>query len=298
CRRRPGGFTKVNRPGKSRGASRSARRGAVAGLRQRPAQGLEVVDRPRAHYPRLLLAVAQQHQGRPQLHPEGAAERAALAVLDLDVGDVVAAFQQRAQRRLRRAAVPAPGRAEFQQQQPRRGLEFGPCRFARRELLAIAHAFSCGACRALWATTPARHHWTSDPVATGSPARHGAGRSPTRPTCRARVSVSIVALVLAWSYLRLRRSSRRLAEANAQLDHENAHGALTGIRNRLHFLRRFESLKSTAPGRAMLVLLDLDHFKGINDRFGHAAGADVPREVARRLAATMRDRDVVARWGG
>jgi diguanylate cyclase (GGDEF)-like protein len=45
-------------------------------------------------------------------------------------------------------------------------------------------------------------------------------------------------------------------------------------------------------------MLDLDHFKQVNDRHGHGAGDDVLREVARRILATVREIDVPARYGG
>ena len=45
-------------------------------------------------------------------------------------------------------------------------------------------------------------------------------------------------------------------------------------------------------------MLDLDHFKQVNDRPGHGAGDDVLREVARRIQATVREIDVPARYGG
>ena len=46
------------------------------------------------------------------------------------------------------------------------------------------------------------------------------------------------------------------------------------------------------------ILLDLDDFKSINDRFGHQSGDEVLVEVARRLGAAVRHTDAVARWGG
>ena len=47
-----------------------------------------------------------------------------------------------------------------------------------------------------------------------------------------------------------------------------------------------------------LVVLDIDHFKQVNDRFGHATGDDVLRRLAATLRRAFRDEDVVARWGG
>jgi diguanylate cyclase (GGDEF)-like protein len=63
--------------------------------------------------------------------------------------------------------------------------------------------------------------------------------------------------------------------------------------------RRFgERLLSTVmPGDA-IVLLDCDHFKGVNDRFGHAGGDRVLRELGEFLRTAVRDQDTIARWGG
>jgi len=50
--------------------------------------------------------------------------------------------------------------------------------------------------------------------------------------------------------------------------------------------------------RGALLMVDVDHFKRVNDHYGHAAGDRVLVEVARRLGAAMRGDDLVARWGG
>src|SRR6185436_3215285 len=47
-----------------------------------------------------------------------------------------------------------------------------------------------------------------------------------------------------------------------------------------------------------IVMADIDHFKSVNDRFGHPGGDEVLREVARRLQATFRKEDAVGRYGG
>ena len=76
---------------------------------------------------------------------------------------------------------------------------------------------------------------------------------------------------------------------------------LTGLPNRRQFAERLaEALGRSrrTQGSLALMFLDVDHFKAINDSFGHAAGDEVLREVARRLKATVRSTDTVARLGG
>ena len=76
---------------------------------------------------------------------------------------------------------------------------------------------------------------------------------------------------------------------------------LTGLMNRRAFLPaiRGEVARSRRYGlRLSVLLLDIDHFKVINDRFGHAAGDLVLASVGRLLAQTQRNTDFSARWGG
>ena len=73
--------------------------------------------------------------------------------------------------------------------------------------------------------------------------------------------------------------------------------ALTGLANRTGFLPRLEQAVRGAPG-PVLVVLDLDQFKDVNDRHGHAAGDHVLRLVASRLAAVVAGRGTAARLGG
>jgi diguanylate cyclase (GGDEF)-like protein len=77
--------------------------------------------------------------------------------------------------------------------------------------------------------------------------------------------------------------------------------ALTGCFNRRYFMEdATRQLKQAQrSGRAAsLIMLDIDHFKNVNDRFGHATGDLVIRAVAQQLATTLRETDVVARIGG
>ncbi|MEW9798829.1 sensor domain-containing diguanylate cyclase [Alteromonas sp. CYL-A6] len=73
--------------------------------------------------------------------------------------------------------------------------------------------------------------------------------------------------------------------------------ALTGLANRSYLQRRYQRRKHSAQ-TVSLVIVDLDHFKQINDKFGHNAGDAVLREVAHRLQTLVRAGDTVCRWGG
>jgi diguanylate cyclase (GGDEF)-like protein len=76
---------------------------------------------------------------------------------------------------------------------------------------------------------------------------------------------------------------------------------MTGLYNRSYFLDQIGALRCRhgAQGIGLAVLmLDVDHFKGINDRYGHLAGDAVLREVATVLREATRPEDLVARYGG
>lgn len=76
---------------------------------------------------------------------------------------------------------------------------------------------------------------------------------------------------------------------------------LTGLSNRSHFNNLFanEMTQSQSTDKAHgLVLIDIDHFKRINDQFGHEAGDQVLVSVAKTLSANLNEGDILARWGG
>jgi diguanylate cyclase (GGDEF)-like protein len=90
---------------------------------------------------------------------------------------------------------------------------------------------------------------------------------------------------------------RSLALVNAELRHQATHDALTGMPNRTLFTDLLAN--AVHRGRPFAVgVLDLDRFKVINDSLGHAAGDDLLRLVAQRLASSTRAEDAVARAGG
>lgn len=93
------------------------------------------------------------------------------------------------------------------------------------------------------------------------------------------------------------RLKSALAEAEALADRD----ALTPLLNRRAFVREVSRMRTFARrygSAASLVYFDLDGFKAVNDRFGHAAGDAALQAVAERLLANVRDSDVVGRMGG
>jgi diguanylate cyclase (GGDEF)-like protein/PAS domain S-box-containing protein len=91
-----------------------------------------------------------------------------------------------------------------------------------------------------------------------------------------------------------------LARAHAEAERRSRVDALTGIYNRRHFSEVLaHELTRAKPGAPPAVLLlDLDHFKAINDEHGHLVGDAVLREAAQRLVPVLRSSDCLARWGG
>ncbi|MGZ4632638.1 MAG: diguanylate cyclase domain-containing protein [Actinomycetes bacterium] len=86
-----------------------------------------------------------------------------------------------------------------------------------------------------------------------------------------------------------------------QLRHQAFHDPLTGLANRLLFRDRLEhaaSLRPRTENELTVLFLDLDDFKLVNDRLGHAAGDALLVDVAERLRACLRKGDTVARLGG
>jgi diguanylate cyclase (GGDEF)-like protein len=115
-------------------------------------------------------------------------------------------------------------------------------------------------------------------------------------------------------YRRSRRTQRRLEELNQELAFHSTHDALTGLLNRRSFRERMmlrdgavapgQAGQVSHPGRSggpraeCFILIDIDHFKPINDRYGHGAGDEVLVEVARRLREMVGERGLTMRWGG
>jgi diguanylate cyclase (GGDEF)-like protein len=104
------------------------------------------------------------------------------------------------------------------------------------------------------------------------------------------------------------RSGRRILQlqedliaAQEELRFQATHDALTGVSNRGSILDGLDNelARARRTGRTVTVfLLDLDHFKRVNDTYGHQAGDAVLREVGQRLVSSVRTYDSVGRYGG
>ncbi|HVZ71396.1 MAG TPA: diguanylate cyclase [Polyangia bacterium] len=114
---------------------------------------------------------------------------------------------------------------------------------------------------------------------------------------------------LDYSELELRlRNARRILDLESRLrasrdafEYQATHDALTGAFNRnavLGTLRDELSRHQRGMAAPAVILADLDHFKSVNDRFGHGAGDTVLREAAMRMAGSLRPYDRLGRWGG
>lgn len=99
----------------------------------------------------------------------------------------------------------------------------------------------------------------------------------------------------------LREVQSRLMEANRRLEQLASHDPLTGLANRRALMERLEQerARSSRTGSGFsLLLIDLDHFKAVNDGNGHQVGDAVLEEAARRISEGLRASDLAARHGG
>ncbi|WP_052951431.1 putative bifunctional diguanylate cyclase/phosphodiesterase [Devosia soli] len=108
---------------------------------------------------------------------------------------------------------------------------------------------------------------------------------------------ALMAIILAW----LRQTSLRLEASQAHATYFALHDPLTGAANRTLFdtkLREAGGYEYLAETKVLLISIDVDHFKQINDTWGHAAGDELLKEVAKRLQLEMPEDATIARLGG
>jgi len=113
--------------------------------------------------------------------------------------------------------------------------------------------------------------------------------------------VIAVTLLFIFFYRQVGRIGQRIEHYERSLFDIATHDRLTGAWNR----RRFDELLNLEMERARryghplsLIMFDIDHFKRVNDNFGHQAGDDLLAALAVYLSAHIRDSDILARWGG
>jgi len=102
-------------------------------------------------------------------------------------------------------------------------------------------------------------------------------------------------------HLQLKLAQDELAEKNRSLKRIAQTDGLTQVANRRHFetvVKREMARAQRYKNDLTLMILDVDHFKNVNDQYGHVAGDEVLREVARRISLGIRTCDLVARYGG
>lgn len=103
--------------------------------------------------------------------------------------------------------------------------------------------------------------------------------------------IACICAALTWAFARVRK-------ANERLRFNSEHDPLTGLSNRRYFNERVLAVDGGRPVGGCVLLADLDHFKRINDTYGHPAGDAVLAVMSRRLSAALREHDKLVRWGG
>ena len=141
------------------------------------------------------------------------------------------------------------------------------------------------------------------------------GRSPQAQNCQAAMVIAIGLFTLVGNYSQDREArlaflrSAQKAELISALSHSNEHlsaaaltDSLTGMANRSAldlYLTKLWSEASSSTEPCSMVMVDIDHFKNLNDRYGHLYGDRVLKRVAHLLSETLRgEDDFIARYGG
>jgi diguanylate cyclase (GGDEF)-like protein len=118
---------------------------------------------------------------------------------------------------------------------------------------------------------------------------------------------ALASVIVGILYRKVRNANAQLEEKNQELKQQSARDPLTALYNRRHFqefMRSHQELERRGAGTSgdeivsAMFLLDVDHFKNINDTYGHGAGDAVLREIADALREILRETDMIVRWGG
>jgi diguanylate cyclase (GGDEF)-like protein len=115
---------------------------------------------------------------------------------------------------------------------------------------------------------------------------------------------ALSAVIVYFFYRKVRHANAQLEEKNLELKQQSARDPLTALYNRRHFQEFMRAQQEIAQPDAnddtvsAIYLLDVDHFKHINDTYGHGAGDAVLREISDALREILRETDMIVRWGG
>jgi diguanylate cyclase (GGDEF)-like protein len=113
--------------------------------------------------------------------------------------------------------------------------------------------------------------------------------------------LSLLIAIAAWLTIRLLAGRRSNANLITRLAILAGTDKLTGLANRLHLTEELEQVLADAREQGFpvcVLMIDIDHFKDLNDTFGHRAGDIALHHVAHRLSTSLRQGDLLARWGG
>ncbi|MBN3493198.1 sensor domain-containing diguanylate cyclase [Vibrio neptunius] len=117
------------------------------------------------------------------------------------------------------------------------------------------------------------------------------------------IDIDVLKLMASWVEVELirRKQEERLRKLNSQLEYQAYHDALTNIANRRCMFKTIhldiERMK-LASGKGSLGVIDIDHFKKVNDVYGHQIGDDVIKKTAQQLQSCLFESDFIARFGG
>ncbi|MBC7708958.1 MAG: sensor domain-containing diguanylate cyclase [Rhizobacter sp.] len=134
------------------------------------------------------------------------------------------------------------------------------------------------------------------PITNGDDERGLLALHSTRPHYFEGIGVGLFDVLGQLFHAVLKQSRRR-----AQLEAESQTDVVTGLPTRRHAQRRIDDLWKIAQqhdNRGVLIMIDVDGFKSINDTFGHQAGDIALRHVAAMLQKNVRSSDILSRWGG
>ncbi len=114
------------------------------------------------------------------------------------------------------------------------------------------------------------------------------------------IFLSIVFVVVA--HFRHKRTDKiKFEKYNKQLEELSRKDSLTSISNRRDILDKifYETIRVERNKKTFsLIMCDIDHFKSINDKYGHECGDYILKEVANTIVSSLRKQDIIARWGG